>query len=600
MKKWKTVNKIKNPARLASESIAGGQKSRLPKPRSALQAKALQAGGTGGQAKIKIEEIIQILLQNRDIKTKKETEAFLNPKLSEVTIESVRISRLQVEKSIKRIKSAIKNNEQIVIFGDYDVDGICGTAILWETLNGLGAKVMPYIPNRIDEGYGLSQKGISNLKSQISNIGLIITVDNGIVANKAVDYAKKQGIDVIITDHHVPSKSLPKAFSIVHTTLLCGAGVAYLLAKEISNIKYQISNKFPNTKSETQEAHLELVALATVSDLVPLLGANRTLLKYGLLELQKTKRPGLLALFREAQIDPENIGVYEIGHIIAPRLNAMGRLESAMDSLRLVCTINKKRAGELALKLGSTNKERQNITEEATLNAKAKVRSSGAEKDSLLFIYDSSYEQGVIGLVAGKLVEEFYRPSIVLSKGEKYSKASARSVNGFNMIEFIREELDLLVDVGGHPMAAGFTIETDKIPVLEKRLKKKAQKLLKKELLERTIRIDLDLPYSQISQNLYDAIQKLQPFGMKNPEPVFLTNNFIVEDLRLVGNGGKHLKLEFRIQNSEFRMEGIAFGMGDSNGFKIGDSVDIVYTLDENKWNGYKKLQLKIKDIHKN
>ena len=591
MKKWKTVNKIKNPARLANKSVTGRQKPRLPKP------------GTGGQTKTEIEEIIQILLQNRNIKTKKEIEEFLNPKLSEVTVSSVKITKLQVEKSVKRIKKAIKNNEQIVIFGDYDVDGICGTAILWETLNGLGAKVMPYIPNRIDEGYGLSQKGISNLKSQISNIGLIITVDNGIVANKAVDFAKKQGIDVIITDHHVVSKSLPKAFSIVHTTLLCGAGVAYLLAKEIKNPARLASESVTGRQKSSiinHYDHLELVALATVADLVPLLGANRTLLKYGLLELQKTKRPGLLALFREAQIDPENIGVYEIGHIIAPRLNAMGRLESAMDSLRLVCTTNKERAGELALKLGLTNKERQNITEEATLNAKTKVRSSGAEKDSLLFIYDSSYDQGVIGLVAGKLVEEFYKPSIVLSKGEKYSKASARSVSGFNMVEFIRNELDLLVDVGGHPMAAGFTIETDKIPILEKRLKKRAEKLLKKELLERSIRIDLEIPFSQISQALYDAIQKLQPFGMKNTEPLFLTSNFIIEDLRLVGNGGKHLKIRFTIQDSRFTIEGIAFGMGDSNEFKIGDSVDIVYTLDENKWNGYKKLQLKIKDMHKN
>ncbi len=536
--------------------------------------------------KWQMDDIVQALLKNRGIVTKKETEEFLNPKLSKVTLASVKINSSQVKKSVDRIKKAIKNKEQIVVYGDYDVDGICGSAILWETLNNLGAKVMPYIPNRIDEGYGLSEKGIENLKLKIKNCSLIITVDNGIVANKAVEFAKKQGIDVIITDHHVPSKQLPRAFSIVHTTLLCGTGVAYMLSREIQNTKYKI-----------QDDHLALVALATVSDLVPLLGANRTLLKYGLLELHKTKRPGLLALFKEAQINQNSIGVYEIGHIIAPRLNAMGRLESAMDALRLVCTTNRQRATELAYKLASTNKERQNVTEEAVADAKAKVRASNFEKEKLLFISDESYEQGVIGLVAGRLVEEFYLPSIVISKGDIYSKASARSVSGFNIIEFIRSELELLVDVGGHPMAAGFTVETSKLVLLEKNLKKRAGELLDEEKLKRSLKIDMELPALRLTQVLYDAIQELQPFGMKNPEPTFLTKNFTIEDMRLVGNDGKHLKLEFRVQNSEFRIRGIAFGMGEGNGFKIGDRVDVVYNLSENEWNGNKKIELKIRDL---
>ena len=553
MKKWETVNNLK---------IKNGE--------------------------LKIDEVIKALLENRGIKTKKETEDFLNPKLSEVTIKSVRINALQVKKSIDRIKKAIKNKEQVVIFGDYDVDGICGSAILWETLNDLGAKVMPYIPNRIDEGYGLSIKGVENLESKIQNIKLIITVDNGIVANKAVEFAKKQGIDVIITDHHVPSEKLPNAFSIVHTTLLCGTGVAYMLSLEL---------KTQNSKLKNRD-HLGLVALATVADLVPLLGANRTLLKYGLLELHETKRPGLLALFNEAQINKNSIGVYEIGHIIAPRLNAMGRLESAMDSLRLVCTTNKERGVKLAYKLASTNKERQNVTEEAVAHAKAKVRASNPELEKLLFISDESYEQGVIGLVAGRLVEEFYLPSIVISKGDIYSKASARSVSGFNMIEFIRSELKLLVDVGGHPMAAGFTIETKKLALLEKNLKKKAKKLVDKEKLKRLLRIDLELPILNLTQSLCDAIQKLQPFGMKNPEPTFLSKNLIIEDLRLIGNRSKHLKLYLKPQGLNFGFDAIAFGMGEENGFKIGDRIDIVYNLSENEWNGNKKLQLKIKDIN--
>ncbi len=538
-------------------------------------------------SKINIDGIVKILLKNRNIKTKKEIKEFLNPQILNVTLDKVKINKLQVRKSVNRIKKAIKNKEQIIVFGDYDVDGICGSAILWETLNSLGAKALPYIPHRVDEGYGLSLKGIQNLESKIQNIKLIITVDNGIVANDAVDFAKKQGIDVIITDHHVPSKKLPKAFSIIHTTQLCGAGVAYMLSKEfiIHNSEFRI----------LQDEHLALVALATVADLVPLTGANRALLKSGLLKLRKTKRPGLLALFGEAKIDSVNIGVYEIGHIIAPRLNAMGRLESAMDSLRLICTTNKERAIELAAKLASTNKERQQVTEEAVVHAKGIAR--GLKTDGILFISHKSYEQGVIGLVAGKLVEGFYRPSIVVSEGEVYSKASARSITGFNIVEFIRGDLNLLVDVGGHPMAAGFTVETKKLSLLEKSLQKRAKKMLKGVLLERLIRVDMELPEGLISQDLYDSIQELQPFGMKNPEPVFLTEDFIIEDIRLVGNGNKHLKLQLKSQKSNIKIEGIAFGMGEENGFRIGDRVDVVYTLDENQWNGSKKLQLKIKDI---
>ena len=546
---------------------------------------------------LRINDLIKILLENREIKTKKEVGDFLNPKIETVTAKSVGIENSNLKKAIRRIQLAIKNKEQIVVFGDYDVDGICGTAILWETLNALGAKVTPYIPHRIDEGYGLSSKGISNVKLQISNVGLIITVDNGIVANKAVDFANKKGIDVIITDHHVPSaggfKKLPKALAIVHTTKLCGTGVTWLLSQEILNSKSQIPNKFQNTKYKIQNTHLELVALATVADLVPLKGANRTLLKFGLKELRETKRVGLLELFKEAGLKKEAIGVYEIGHMISPRLNAMGRLEYAMDSLRLICTNNQKRAESLAQLLGSTNRERQSLTLDSTLHAITKIKNQKSKIKKLLFISHETYEQGVIGLIAGKLVEEFYRPAIVVSKGVKFSKASARSVRGFNIIEFIREHSSYLVDAGGHPMAAGFTVETTKLLELQKTLEDRAELVLSKDLLTRSLKIDCELALSFIDLNLYESLQKLAPFGMGNPEPTFISKDVVVEDVRLVGAEGKHLKLKFRI-------EGIAFGMGEmSSKIHIGDKVDIVYTIDENEWNGEKRLQLKIKDIQK-
>ena len=566
---------------------------------------------------LRIEDITKILLENREIITKKEIKGFLNPRFEDVTVDSVGINNAQLKKALSRIKLAIKNKEKIVVFGDYDVDGICGTAILWETLNSLGAKVMPYIPHRIDEGYGLSIAGIKNVilnlfqdpkgqsKEMLKQVQhdkskkLIITVDNGIVANKAVEFANNQGIDVIITDHHVPSKKLPDAFAIVHTTKLCGAGVAYLLAQElkIKNEKLKIS----------EDKHLELVALATVADLVPLKGANRTLLKFGLEALGRTKRVGLLELFKEAGLPKDSIGVYEIGHMIAPRLNAMGRLEYAMDSLRLICTNNQKRAENLARLLGSTNKERQDLTLQTVLHATQAIRDStslklrGASKKSelkkLLFISHETYEQGVIGLVAGKLVDEFYRPSIVVSIGEKTSRASARSISGFNIIEFIRKHSQYLVDAGGHPMAAGFTVETAKLLELQIVLEKKADASIKKDLLIRSLKIDCELSLSFVDLNLYESLQKLSPFGMGNPEPTFLSRNVLVEDMRLVGKEGKHIKLKIKNQKSNITLEGIGFGMGETAKINIGDKADVVYTIDENEWNGEKKLQLKVKDI---
>ncbi|MEK7092773.1 MAG: DHHA1 domain-containing protein, partial [Patescibacteria group bacterium] len=437
---------------------------------------------------------------------------------------------------------------------------------------------------------------ISNAQLQIPNITLIITVDNGIVAFDAVNFANKQGIDVIITDHHVPdtsSKKKPNAYEIIHTTKLCGAGVAYLLMQEfkIQNSKFKINQK--------EEDHLELVALATIADLVPLKDANRTLVYHGLAKLHETKRIGLLELFKEADLEQKDIDVYAIGHVIAPRLNAAGRLEYAMDSLRLLCTSNRERARKLAEQLGRVNKERQLLTLSSVAHARLNVQERTKRK-KLLFLFDESYQQGIIGLIAGRLVEEFYRPSIVVSKGEIYSKASARSVRGFNIIEFIRSSSEFLVDAGGHPMAAGFTVETKNLEKLQISLEDKAEELLHKDLLVRSLHIDMQLPLEIISQELFDATQTLSPFGMNNPEPTFMSKNVQIIDMRFVGKEKKHLKFKFSPNDEADQIDAIAFGFGDrSSEFKIGDTVDIVYIIDENHWNGNTLLQLKIKDIKK-
>lgn len=574
MKKWETLNNFKF------------SRQRRGSPKAAI-------------LNFQTKNLIKTLLKNRGLKTEKEIDEFLNPKLENVTVENVGIDEKQLKKAVDRIQRAIKNKEQIIIFGDYDADGICGTAIIWETLHNLNAKVMPYIPHRMDEGYGLSIKGIENLTSQSrgKKISLIITVDNGIVASDAVEYANKLGIDVIITDHHVKPKKLPKAFAVVHTTKICGAGVSYILSKQFQS---------------REDGHLELVAIAGIADMVSLLGPMRTLVKFGLLEMQKTKRPGLLALLNEAQINPLDVGVYEAGHIIAPRLNASGRLEYAMEALRLLCTKDKSRAKLLAEKLGQINRERQVLTMETANHARSQVSNLKIKDSKLLFITHESYQQGVIGLVAGRLVDEFYRPAIVVSKGEKYSKASARSISGFNMIEFIRQAEDYLVDVGGHPMAAGFTVETEKLEILQEKLESIAQNLLGEKHFVRKLKIDCELQMDIIDENFNDVIQKLYPFGVGNPEPTFMSKKVLVLDMRLVGNDGKHIKLrlaQFQTQNSTLRLrsgqalktqnyDAIGFGLGErSKEFNIGDKISIVYSIEMNEWNGNKRLQLKIKDI---
>ncbi len=590
----------------------------------------LPAGRQGiKKQELRIDEIIELLLANRGLTTKKEREGFLRPRLEDITPKSVGIDAKQLKKTLARIKKAIEKKEQIVVFGDYDVDGITGTAILWERLYGMKANVVPYIPHRIDEGYGLSKKGISNILRQLAdqNVSLIITVDNGIVANEAVEFANSQGIDVIITDHHTIGKKLPDAHAIVHTIKLCGAGVAYVLSKELKNTRHPEPFGHPEQSEGSQgrlregslpasrqatagdssaspqndkeeDDHLELAALGTVADMVPLVGANRAIVKYGIEKLSKTKRPGIKELCKAAGLAKDVFGVYEIGFIIAPRLNATGRIEHAMDSVRLLCTKDPARARMLAEKLELTNRERQLLLRQSAEHAISEVRSRGTEVGKLVIVAHEAYPEGVIGLVAGKLVETFYRPAIVIAKGEKMSKASARSIAGFNIIEFFRTIPDSFVNVGGHPMAAGFTVETEKILILQEALQKLANNTLNDGDFVRNLNIDFEIPLSLVTMSFYNAMQQLAPFGIGNPEPVFVSRGVIINNTRIIGKDANHLKLSVHQENAIFNA--IGFRMAElAADIHTGDRVDIAYTVNEDTWNGVSKLQLKLKDIKK-
>ena len=484
----------------------------------------------------------------------------------------------EIQKAKKRIERAIRSREKVIVYGDYDADGVCATAIMWEALRAKGAEVMPLIPRR-EEGYGLNKERVKELKK--GGVKLIVTVDQGIVQNEAAREAKKRGVDLIVTDHHLPGKVRPEAVAIIHTTGLSGAGAAWFLAKNLG----------------VKKDFLALATIGTVTDLVPLLGANRSLVKFGLLELAKAKRPGLRALYRMAGLNKKELSTYEVSFLLGPRLNSSGRLADPLDSLRLICTRNQERADKLAESIEQSNRERQELMMETTRHARELWFRTGGE-ESLIFVGDESYHEGVIGLAAGKLSEEFGRPAVVLAKKDKFTKASARSIEGFNIVEAIRHCADIVGAHGGHPLAAGFTVETAKIEILKTRLQNLAATQLPAEKLGRVLKVETFARFAQLNKSLWKEMQKLEPFGEGNRQPVLATKDVEVVDKRLMGSEGQHAKLRLQEMSSGLVIEAVGFSLaGQLAEIKVGAKVDVAYNLMMNEWNGSKKLQLRIKDI---
>ena len=538
--------------------------------------------------------VIDILLKNRGLITKKDQAEFLDPiKPGQITLNQIGLQSAAIAKAVKRLTAARKNQELIYIYGDYDADGVSSTAILWETLNALGFSVLPFIPSRNDPVRGLSPQGIDMIIKQAkTKPGLIITVDNGISSFKGCRYAQKLGMEVIITDHHLPKHKnnqpfFPKALAIIHTTKLAGAGVAWFFSREIIKI---LTSKISNLSSS-----LDLAALGTIADMVPLLNANRSLAKFGLDKIRLSQRPGLIALAKTANLDLQNLNDYQVSYVLAPRLNALGRLEHALDALRLLCTTDLHRAERLAVHLNQTNQLRQDKTQTMFLDAKDKVlkQSSG---QPLIFVASKTYHEGVVGLVAGKLMEEFNRPAVVVALGKNYSKASGRSLKGFNILKAIRSLEPYLLEHGGHELAAGFTIANKNIKIVAQKLLKLAKKSLLNKELEPAVEVDCELNFNQIDWQLFNALEKFKPFGFANPQPLFATKQVKLLTFRSVGQDNKHLKLS--LQGTSLRVDAIAFSFGHlAQKLSPGQLIDITYTLEKNVWNGKKDLQLKIKEI---
>jgi single-stranded-DNA-specific exonuclease len=535
-----------------------------------------------------LEELRGILLQNRGISN---PEAFFSTKHPlDLTLEDTGIRAAEMEKAISRLKQARANEEDVLVFGDYDADGISATAILWLTLHHLGYKTRPFIPHRAKHGYGISNRALDEiLAGEMPD--LIVTVDNGIVAHGPAARIREAGIDLIITDHHQPETDdtgktiLPKALAVVHTTKLCGATVAWMLARELD--------------AEFAASLLDLATIATIADQVPLVGANRSFAKHGLEALKQTKRPGLQALFKAAKIEKSKINTSSIGFGIAPRINAMGRLEHGMDALRLLCTNNKTRAADLADTLVATNLRRQDLTDELMREAIHQAEQQVDEK--LIIVSSHDFHDGIIGLLAGRLTEQFYKPAIAISLNGGVAKASARSVAGVNIVELIREVQDELLEVGGHPMAAGFGLEMDKLDSVLRRLFDLAKKQINPDMLIPSISIDCQLPYRFITEETVDLIETLAPFGQGNDQPVFELEGVAV-DAKRIGQGGSHLKLLIAGPDMEaYRGQGLEALVwrqgGISNQLGLKQPIKLAGYLEFNHWNGNRKVQMVVREV---
>jgi len=543
------------------------------------------------------DKIIKIILKNRSIKNQAK---FLNPDSPlNTTLKDFGLKK-EFNKIIPLLKKIKKNQEMIVIYTDFDADGITGGAILWETLYFLGFKVMPYVPHRQNEGYGFSKKGIDKIK-KLYKPSLIISVDHGITADEEVTYAKTLKIPIIITDHHLKPKSIPKnAQAIFHIPQLSGSGVAYFFAKEIYNYFIKETDQKTNQQLTInfQTDYLCLATIGTIADLVPLTDYSRSIAKYGLNSFSKTKRIGIKHILKEANIENKNISTYEVGFIIAPRINALGRLEHAINALRLLCTNQTNKAQSLANHMGLKNKERQDMVKKAVDQAEKQVEAliKAKKLNKIIILKSDRWHEGIIGLIASRIVEKYYRPTIVLTESNGIFKASARSIPCFHITNFLQSLKKFLINVGGHKQAAGFTIEKNKLNLFINQAFKKANKIIDDKDLIKTIQVDLKIPVSQVNLKLARLIEKLEPFGIGNPKPKFYSQVEIIKK-QTFGKNNNHLKLFVKDPLKDFHLlELIIFNSKDEF-FNLlpGNKVNVVYNLEINRWQSNEKLRGNVK-----
>ncbi len=537
------------------------------------------------------EKIVEQLLKLRKIDG---IEHFLSPKHPAEHDLSEFVDKKLITKAVKLIEEHTRKGNTIVVYTDYDADGITGGTILWETLHKMGCKVLPFVPHRQTDGYGFSIHGIDKMLEE-QKPSLVISVDHGIAAVDQVKYLRDKGVDVIITDHHTKQAVIPdSANAIFHIPQLSGAGVAYYFAKAVSE-KLAPENKELKELFETE--YCAIAAIGAVADLVPLVGPTRSLVKHGLGELAAIKRIGLRQLMLEAQITDRAVTPFDIGFIIAPRINAIGRLEHALDALRLLCTSSKSKAQLLTKKLASTNDSRKGLVDKAIKQAKKMVEEMSNKNGPprILIVRSDDWHEGIIGLIASKLAEEYYRPAIVLTKSESYLKASCRSPVTVNITELLARWKDNFLNYGGHHQAAGFSITEENFEPFYKMAMSECNEYILEEALERFIEADMQMPLSLANIKLAELLNAFEPFGIGNSRPVFYSKGTVIDFQRL-GKQKNHLKLWLRDPAKKSApIEFIAFSKGeDAEKLTKNQEIDVVYTIEINIWNGRTSVQGKL------
>ncbi|MCL5027166.1 MAG: single-stranded-DNA-specific exonuclease RecJ [Chloroflexi bacterium] len=498
-----------------------------------------------------------------------------------------------IDQALARLAEAALHGEVVAVYGDYDVDGVTGCALLTEVLEGLGCPVLPYIPDRATEGYGLNRGALRELVARGAT--LIVAVDCGSSDRDEIALAQSNGLDVVVIDHHEVPEDRPAPLALVNPrradstypfSYLAAVGVAFKVAQALLA-------RMGRADEETERRLLDLVALGTVADVAPLLDENRVLVKRGLAELNRTSRLGLQRLCIRAGVRSGSIDARAVGYVLGPRLNAAGRLRHAGTSFRLLLTEDKAEAEELASDLELTNQERQRMLQEAVQAARDHIL-SGESIPPLLLLCGEEYQAGIVGLVASRLVEEFYRPAIVIEQGEEHSRGSARSIPEFHITEALAGCREMLSRFGGHAQAAGFSIANDRLEAFEAAMLETAEKALADVDLVPALRIDAEVDLAGVDFPFYETMCRMAPFGHSNPTPIFLTRGLEVKEQRAVGqNTPNHLRL--RLADGERIWSAIAFGRGEEAAM-LPPRIDVVHSVVANDWNGLLSLELQVYD----
>ncbi|HEL2146939.1 TPA: single-stranded-DNA-specific exonuclease RecJ [Streptococcus suis] len=529
-----------------------------------------------------VDPVAAKLLYERGIHSVEELHTFLQPSLEDLHDPYL---LHDMDKAVERIRRAIEDYEQILIYGDYDADGMTSASILKETLEEMGAEVQVYLPNRFTDGYGPNQSVYKYFIEQ-QGISLIVTVDNGVAGHEAIAYAQEMGVDVVVTDHHSMQETLPNAYAIVHPEHpegnypfkhLAGCGVAFKLACALL---------------ETVHADLlDLVAIGTIADMVSLTDENRVMVKYGLSLLKQTERAGLQELIKIAGIDIDSIDEETVGFQLAPRLNALGRLDDPNPAIELLTGFDDEEAHQIALMIDSKNVERKDVVQAIYDEAKTMLR----QDRPVQVLAKEGWNPGVLGIVAGRLLEELQQPVIVLSIEDGKAKGSARSVEAVDIFKALKDHQDLFIAFGGHAGAAGMTLEVDKLEELALTL---TDYIIENKLdlsSKSSLVLDEELDLEELTLDTLKSFEKLAPYGMDNKKPVFYIRDFQVESARTMGQNNAHLKL--RITKGAAGFDVVAFGKGNlALEFSQAKGLELAVTLSVNQWNGNTSLQLMLVD----